>query len=99
MKKILIAGIVSLTITTSVMAADTYTGAFFEAQQKKIDAQTSKVVNKERQFNQQIQAQQQNATTLNQQPSIVEKKKQQIQAQKDAFNQQKKELKSLFSVN
>jgi len=99
MKKILIASVVSLTIASSVMAADTYTGSFIEAQQKKIDAQTSKVVNKERQLNQQLQFQQQNALTVKQQPTIIDKKKQQIQTQKDMFNQQKQELKGLFSVN
>lgn len=107
MKKVLIATcILSMTMATSVMAADTFTGSLIEAQQKKIDAQTNKVVNKEKQLRQQQQMllnpvsskQSQIDAQKKAQEDLINKKKQQLQTQKDLLNQQKNEIKSLFSV-
>lgn len=111
MKKILIATCtLSILSTIPAFAADTITGTFLEAQQKRLDAQTGKIVNTERQLRQQ----QQNAINIKQQQTnerekqleaqqraqqeLINKKKQQIQNQKDMFNQQKNELKNLFTV-
>lgn len=101
MKKLLIATTVSLLVASSAIAADTFTGSFLEAQQKKLDAQTSKVVNKEKE----LRATQQALNpvtkvnnTKNQQLELIEKKKQQVQSQKDALNKEKEELKSLFTI-
>jgi len=102
MKKLLIAASISLLITSSAFAADTFTGSFLEAQQKKLDAQTSKVVNKEKE----LRAQQEAINpinkvnnTKNQQLDLVEKKKQQVQNQKDSLIKQKEDLKNLFTIN
>lgn len=97
MKKGLIATVVALMFASSVMAADTYTGAFFEAQQKKLDAQTSKIVNKEKQ----LQQQQKNVTCVNkakEQQDIVAKKKQQIQDKKDSLKKDVNDIKDIFTI-
>ena len=97
MKKCLITAVVTLMIASSVMAADTYTGAFFEAQQKKLDAQTNKIVDKERQ----LQQQQKNVTCVNkakEQQDLVAKKKQQVQDKKDALKKDVNDIKDIFTI-
>lgn len=101
MKKLLIAISVSLLIASSVYAAETFTGSFLEAQQKKLDAQTSKIVNKEKELRatqQAINPVNKVNNTKNQQIELIDKKKQQIQSQKDALNKEKEEFKSLFTI-
>lgn len=110
MKKFLIASSISLLITSSAFAADTYTGSFFEAQQKKLDAQTSKIVNKEKQIqaqknavtgygqNQEAARKQQLEAQQRAQQELIDRKKKQIQATKDSLNQQKQDLKDIFSI-
>lgn len=79
MKKILTLAIVSLMVTSSAMAADTYVGTFLEKQQKKIDTAASPLINKERQ----LQAQQKAALELQQKQKIERQK--QLDAQKKAI--------------
>ena len=92
---------VSLMIASSAMAADTYTGTLLNSFQKKVNDAAAPVVNKE----QQIRAQQQALSPQNkvndvqaQQQALINKKKQQVQAQKDLLNNEKNELKGIFSV-
>lgn len=112
MKKILIATcVLSVTMATSVMAADTFTGSFIEAQQKKIDAKAAPIINKEKQIRDQQQAaqvlqvkqalekKQQLEAQKKAQEDLLAKKKQQVNSVKDSFKQQKNEIKGLFSVN
>lgn len=101
MKKVLLATVISLMVASSAFAADTYTGALLNSVQKKIDAKAAPIVNKE----QQIRAQQQALSPQNkvndvqaQQQALINKKKQQIDAQKNLLNNEKNELKSIFSV-
>jgi len=101
MKKVLLATMVSLMIASSAMAADTYTGTLLNSFQKKVNDAAAPVVNKE----QQIRAQQQALSPQNkvndvqaQQQALINKKKQQVQAQKDLLNNEKNELKGIFSV-
>ena len=109
MKKLLLTLSILLLAASYVSAADTITGTFFEAQQKKIDAQTSKIVNKEKQ----IQAQQKATLELRQkqeaerkaqleaqqkaQQELIDKKKQQLQDTKDSLKKEKEAIKGLFS--
>lgn len=101
MKKVLVATVISLMVASSAFAADTYTGALLNSFQKKINDTAAPVVNKE----QQIRAQQQALSPQNkvsdvqaQQQALINKKKQQIDAQKNLLNNEKNELKSIFSV-
>lgn len=101
MKKVLIAAILSLMVTSSVIAADTYTESLLNSVQKKIDTTAAPVVNREKQ----IRAQQQAFNPQNraqdaqaQQQALINKKKQQIQNQKDLFNNEKNEIKNIFLV-
>lgn len=110
MKKVLIATFVSLMITSTAFAADTYLGNLLETQQKKIDAVASPAINKEREIRQkqadlQSVSQKQAADKQNQlqaqqraQQELINKKQQQIQAQKDALKKQKDDLKNLFTI-
>lgn len=109
MKKILITTcILSLTIATSAFAADTYLGSVVEQQQQNIDKKVNTVVNplinpllnKERDIRYQKEAvadfkQKQTA----QQQTFIDKNKQLIKNQKDAFEKQKGELKDIFTIN
>lgn len=112
MKKILIATcILSLTLTSSAFAADTYIGSFIETQQKKLDSIASPAINREREMRQkqadlQAVSQKQAADRQKQieaqqraQQELINKKKQTIQNQKDMLNKEKNELKGLFSIN
>lgn len=112
MKKILLATcVLSLIIGAKTFAADTYTGGLVESLNQKIDKVAAPVVNKEKELQEKQKAAQ--ALQLKQvadkkqqlearqkaQQELVNKKKQQIQTQKDLLKQQKNELKSLFQLN
>lgn len=101
MKKLLIVLGISLMVVPAVMAADTYTGSLLESVQKKIDSTAAPAVNKEKQ----IRAQQQALNPQNkvydvqkQQQDLIDKKKKQVQAQKDLIKNEKNEIKNIFSI-
>ncbi len=111
MKKFLLATcVLSLAIGAKAFAADTYTGGLIESLNKKIDKVAAPVVNKEKQ----VQAKQKEAQALKQkqidakkkelearqkaQQELVKKKKQQVQAQKDLFKQEKEDIKNIFKI-
>lgn len=101
MKRFLIAASIFLLVSSSALAADTYTGALLESVQKKIDSTAAPIVNKEKQLKVQQQALNPQNKVLDaqrQQQELINKKKQQIQAQKDLLNNEKDELKSIFSI-
>lgn len=104
MKKILLATcVLTLALGTKTFAADTYTGALVDSLNQKINKAASPVVNKEKELQDKQRAIQnlQNQPIGIKQPAqleLINKKQQQIQTQKDLYNQQKKELKNLFSV-
>lgn len=111
MKKNLIVTLtLSFALGAQVFAADTYTEGLLNSFQQKVNQTAAPVVNTEKQLKekqralqelpqnqvyakrQQIDAQQQA------QLELINKKRQQVQTQKDLFNQQKNELKNIFSV-
>jgi len=79
MKKVLIATLVSLMITSTAMAADTYVGSFLEKQEAKLNNAASPLVNKEKQ----LQAQQNAVLGLKQQQET--ERQNQLVAQKKAL--------------
>lgn len=101
MKKILAAAILTLMISSSAIAADTFSGALLNSVQKKIDNTAAPVVNKEKEIKAKQEAldpRNKIQSTKDQQQALVDKKKQQIQAQKDLLNNQKNELKNIFTI-
>ena len=79
MKKVLIATLVSLMVTSTAMAADTYVGSFLEKQEAKLNNAASPLVNKEKQ----LQAQQNAVLGLKQQQET--ERQNQLVAQKKAL--------------
>ena len=79
MKKVLIATLVSLMITSTAMAADTYVGSFLEKQEAKLNNAASPLVNKEKQ----LQAKQNAVLGLKQQQET--ERQNQLVAQKKAL--------------
>jgi len=79
MKKVLIATLVSLMVTSTAMAADTYVGSFLEKQEAKLNNAASPLVNKEKQ----LQAKQNAVLGLKQQQET--ERQNQLVAQKKAL--------------
>lgn len=111
MKKRLFITLLSATsIISPAFSADTYTGALLNSFQQKIDKTAAPVVNKEKQIRDQQAAaqaisqqkaydrQQQLEAQQKAQQELINKKKQQLQNQKNLLNNEKNELKSIFSV-
>lgn len=109
MKKFLIAACISLMVASTATATETYTGALLNSVQKKIDAKAAPIVSKEAKIREQadIKAQGQKQISDKQsqlyakqqaQLELVNKKKQQVQAQKDALKKEKDDIKSLFTI-
>lgn len=101
MKKLLLTAIISLMVTSTAMAAETYTEGLLNSFQKKVNDKAAPVVNTEKQ----IRAQQQALNPQNniqnvqaQQQDLINKKRQQIQAQKDALKQQQQGIKDIFTI-
>lgn len=112
MKKFLIMTcILSFAVGTGAFAEEpTYTETFLNSVHKNIDRTAAPLVDKERELNarqketqnipqQQIAARRrQLEAQQNAQQELINKKKQQIQAEKDLLNQQKNNIKNLFYV-
>lgn len=113
MKKVLISGLF-LTLITVLPAVsadeDTFTGGLLNSFQKKVNDTAAPVVNREKQIRDQQTAmqyasqqkafdrQKQIEEQQRAQQELVNKKKQQLQNQKDMLRQQQEGFKSLFSV-
>jgi uncharacterized protein YaiL (DUF2058 family) len=114
-KKILATALVlSIVCGTQVFATttsndDTFTGAFLNNVQKKMDNAASPLVNKERAYNAQKKAmQEQNEKQAaarkkqieerqREQQELINNKRKQIQTQKDMYKQQKNELRNTIN--
>lgn len=109
MKKILLATcVLTLALGTKTFAADTYTGELVDALNQKINKVAAPVVNKEKELQEKQKAaqelqlkqiadkKQQIEASQKAQQELVNKKKQQIQTQKELFQEQKKGIMSLF---
>lgn len=112
MKKLLITMcFLSLVIGAQIFAEEpTYTETFINTLHKNIDRTAEPVLNQERELNarqksiqdmrqqQLMEKRQQLNAKQDAQLELINRKKQQIQAEKDILNQQKNGIKNLFSV-
>lgn len=111
MKKIITASLIlSLTLCAAAFAADTYTEGLLNSFQQKVNQTAAPVVNTEKQLKdkqKQLQELPQNQVNVKKQQAdaaqqaqmeLLNKKKQQLQSQKDMLDYQRKEIKNLFSV-
>ncbi len=93
---------IAATISTSAYAADTITGTFFEAQQKKIDAQTCKITDKERQLQQQksnFTGQNKLEENQNSNKLLLKKRNNKYNLKKTLLTRKKKSLRAFLQLN
>lgn len=111
MKKILLLTcVLSVAIYAKTFAADTYTGALVDALNQKVNKVAAPVVNKEKELQEkQKSIQQLKQTQLEEQQKqidakqkaqqeLINKKRNQLQGQKDLIKNETNDLKKLFSI-
>lgn len=101
MKKILSATIIALMVTSAAFAEGTYSEGLLNSFNKKVNDAAAPVVNKEKQIKAQqtaLNPQNKVSDVQKQQQDLINKKKQQVQAQKNLLDNEKNELKGLFTI-